>query len=263
MTEVWATGPAADGFTEVEYITFDGTQYINTGISATSNTKVTIDFQYSSLQGWNLMFGARGSGTCNNTMMFGLDGNYDGYAYWYGGSNCSYPENLFQAYANTNRHTVVMNNNTVSVDGQTPATVTSNAPTTPSLFLGAMRESNGSPYGGASNNYKGRIYTATIDKDGDADDRNFVPVRCNAYPSCEATTNPGRRADYGEYGLYDTLNDVFYGTTAGTLGGATVPALTVSGISPSSGSAKGGDTVLINGTGHPAARYSPKTTGSP
>jgi hypothetical protein len=224
-------------FQEIEYITLSGTQYINMGMNAAGNTKVTVDYQNTSFGGWMLLFGARGSGSCNNSMWFGADGDYNAYSYAYGSSSCAYQENLFTSSFNTtSRHTVAVNNNTVSVDGATAVALANNVPTTtPVMFLGAMSE-NGTPY---ASMFKGQIYSASVDKDGDADDRNFVPVKCNMTGGCSSTTNTGTAATYGEYGLYDTLHDVFYKAGAGTLSGG--PAVAAGTLWPTP--VMGGETV--------------------
>jgi hypothetical protein len=211
---------SVDGeFQEVEYLTFNGTQHIDMGMNAGGNTAVTVDYQNTSFSGWMLLFGVRsGSANC---MWFGADGDSNAYAYQYG-ATCPYVENLFSTSFNTtSRHTVTANNDAVSVDGATAVSLGSSVPaTSPALFLGAMNES-GVPY---SVRFAGYIFAASVDKDGTADDRNYVPVRCNISPSCATAVNTGGPASFGEYGMYDTLHDVFYRASSGTLSGGPVVA---------------------------------------
>jgi hypothetical protein len=238
-------------FREVEYLDFTGTQYINTAIDAVGNTKVTADYQYTTLSSWSPVFGSRsGDSSARQSMAFTVDGGVDGYAYWRGNSaSFGYNENLFTSAFNTGRHTVVANNATVKVDSLATVTVSTGSPTVSyNMYLGAINEAGTVVY-----YFKGRIYSVQIDKDGTANDRNFVPVRCDSNPTCAGATNNWAAASYNEFGLYDTLNDVFYHAGAGVLGGgadvgASVTSVKIDGVS--TGFAMTGSQLTVNVPSH-------------
>jgi hypothetical protein len=220
-------------FQVVEYLTFDGTQYLNMGVNAVGNTKVTVDYQYTSLNtnnaDWPLLFGSRREHGYQG-MFFGLyggNGSPNGYVYIRNAENNTQSGGLFTSATNTNRHTVVADNNTVKVDNLATSTTGTGAPTTSYLmYLGAINNAGNT----VSNYSKVLVYSAQIDKDSDANDRNFLPVRCNVNPTCVGTTNTGTAATYNEYGMYDTLHQVFYHAGAGTLGGGADVGVTVTGV---------------------------------
>lgn len=62
-TEVWVKSSVPSEYQEVEYIQSTGTQYINTGMKGTKNTKVDIEFQITGTR--FLPFGARSNATSN------------------------------------------------------------------------------------------------------------------------------------------------------------------------------------------------------
>jgi hypothetical protein len=239
---VRAAGLTDDGYTEVEYITFNGSNYIDMDVGAVGNTKVTVDYQYATVGNDLFLFGSQISNAANwHQMRFGM--YTSGYQYMRGSaSSNSGGGSLFTSAANTDRHTVVANNNTVQVDALPVQSFTAANPTTNyNLYLGALNAS------GARLFYQGKVYKAAIDKDTATDDRNFVPVRCGL-STCSGTTNTGSPATYAEYGLYDTLNNKFYHGAGSALSGAAVPPI-ITDITPDSGSWQGGDDVVITGTG--------------
>jgi hypothetical protein len=244
---VRATGLTDDGYSRVQYLTFTGTQYIDMGVDAVGNTKVTVDYQYTTRTAWGTVFGSRQASY--NSMWFGIGSNTAYYAYYYG-STAAGSETLYNAVADTSRHTVVADNTTVQIDSLAPTTVTASTPTgSYNLYLGTLNDS-GTP--NSAHKYLGQIYSAVIDKDGGTNDRYFVPVQCLRSGGCTGLTNNNTAAAYGEYGMYDTLHEVFYHAGAGTLSGGgtapTVPLPTISTVSPDSGDMMGGDTVVVTGT---------------
>jgi hypothetical protein len=217
----------ADEFQEVEYLTFNGsTNYIDTGVNPTGNIKITANYQYNVVTAWGTIFGACGTNCVGGAYWFGSDDALTSYAFGYGNSNNPYKTALFSGYVGTtNRHTVVANNDTVQVDDSGlytfPAATSGGSPTTTTTIHLAAISYTGTPY----YMFNGRIYSVEIEKDGSTDDRNFVPVKCNVAPACASETNTGVAAVNGEYGMFDTLHNVFYHSGAGTLtGGPAVAA---------------------------------------
>jgi hypothetical protein len=203
-------------FVEVEYLDFTGTQYIDMGVDAVGSTKLTLDYQLTAYQNFDLIFGARNGNLTADQFWFSLSspataGYIIGYGTQYGGTN------YFASAVDYNRHSLIADNNSWTLDGSAPFTGSGSSAQSSSLnlYLGTVNQAGAAIL---SAMLKGKVYSLTIDKDNAANDRNFVPARCNKTSGC-ARTNTGVAASYGEYGMYDTLHNVFYRAAAGTFGG--------------------------------------------
>lgn len=169
-----------DGYTQVEYIESSGTQYIDTGFTPNSNSRMVLDFAATDVSGTNNIAGSRNSTTSKAFTFSTTSGN------WRIGYNTSSPQTSVSA--DTARHTADLNKNVLSLDGEviytaTEATFTGYA----SIYIGAIHAS-GTGYMGYAKFYSCRIY------DNDTLIRDYVPC-VNAS---------------GAAGLYDLANDTFY-----------------------------------------------------
>lgn len=196
----------------LEYLEFNGLQYIDTGVGQLGNTKMTIDMTRDS------EIAAAGVATANNYFMIVLtDDGFKIPSARYGNSldhtaggvmesgdrvlatlDANGSSASFSAYVNG----VQSQSNTITPTA--PPSVAHN------IYLG--RFNNGA--GGASPGILGKVYSFAIDKDGTANDRNFVPV-------CSANN---------EGGMFDTLHNVFY--PASSMLGSTPFECDYNGLTP-------------------------------
>ena len=205
------TARAAGETTEtLAYINFNGAQYIDSGVklgdgATATDLRVRADFQYDASVANSAsmtLFGARTASMVNSFQFikFGASGLGIDYGSTRAQSN--------PAFWNTDRHVVVMNNNTATVfaaDGTTAqATVTAANATPPtanlSIYLGALNNSNVS-----TANFVGKIYGFRIWQNG-ALVRDLVPA---AQYVCGAAS--------ASYGFYDNVSGDFL-TAAGLTG---------------------------------------------
>ena len=175
----------SNGYISCEYIESSGTQYIDTGFTPTSKTKVIYDFAYTSLVPQYSGIYIDGS-----RLMFGLNSRLEIYL----GSTTN-----TSLTATTNRQTIVFDipNKTALVNGTTVLQNISYTPKAYTLPIFAMR--NGS---GISNYSYFKLYSCQI-YDDNVLIMDFKPCR---------NTN-------GVYGLFDEVNNVFYTTPTGTFTG--------------------------------------------
>jgi hypothetical protein len=204
----------------VEYIEFTGSQYIETSIVPSGNIKIWADYQFTALSSTalSMLFGGRGPGN-QSGLIFGAQSN--GYDLEYAGAY-TFDKNWFPAYANTNRHTVSIDNGTTQIDNASPlsAGTPGGATSAQTIVIGASK------INGTLELYsKSKFYGFQMWKEGIMV-RDFIPARCANAAGCSGT-NTGVNANNGEYGLYDKVNGVFYRTGAGALSGGGSFATTV------------------------------------
>ena len=95
------------GYTELEYIQSSGTQYVDTGLNPNQDFGVTIDFQMTTVSGWQCIFGAANSAQ-----------NADEYGVWHNGTNFGFyyaSTNVTVSAEATARHLFVCSKNTITV----------------------------------------------------------------------------------------------------------------------------------------------------
>jgi hypothetical protein len=178
----------SNGYIPCEYIESSGTQYIDTGFTPTSKTKVIYDFAYTSLVSQYsgiYVDGAR--------LLFGLNTRLEVYL----GSTTN-----TSLTATTNRQTIVFDipNKTALVNGTTVLQNISYTPKAYTLHIFAMR------YGSGISNYSYfKLYSCQI-YDDNVLIMDFKPCR---------NTN-------GVYGLFDEVNNVFYTTPTGAFTGKAI-----------------------------------------
>lgn len=175
--------PAAlpSGYTGLAYIECSGAQYVDSGFTPDSNSRMVLDFALTETGVNNSLIGARQS-TSAKAFHFGA---YNGY--WRAGYNTT--TTVTSVAEDTNRHTADFNQNVLSLDGTviytaTAATFTGYA----SIYIGAIHAS-GTGYVGYAKIYGCQLY------DNGALVRDFAPC-----------IDPD-----GNIGLYDLVNSTFYG----------------------------------------------------
>ena len=183
-------------YTELDYIESSGTQYIDSGYKASSNTGVYADFQYNSTTDTQRLFGIDANANVNDTISYSfyVSSNKFGYSYQ---NNIGNRVNT-NVSVGTNRHTVSFNKNNDKKlyidDGNTYSGNLSSNPTntsTQNVYIMANNRINTNVVDSYS---KVRIYSFQIYESGTLV-RNYVPAK--------------RNSD-NELGLYETINDVFY-----------------------------------------------------
>ena len=188
--------------TEIEYLESTGTQYINTGFSATYLTKIDIDFQYTSntTDGNTRVFGSRR--TWKSRGFYGGTA-YDiiGEKYWYLVGTLASDSSWRSADINsdTNKHNLVLNKDGAYIDNVlvwTPVnTPTSFASYSTIALFGAMEGTTPAIITGICRIYGCKIY------DNDVLVREFVPALDQNNVPC----------------MYDKINkELYYNAGSGT-----------------------------------------------
>jgi hypothetical protein len=207
----------------VDGLDFTSSQYINTGIAQTGDTKVELDFQLAATTNANVaIFGAYNSAWNASAFALGKLASDDAggatiqnkFAARYGsGTGSSSPNNNISVYIATqdaNRHTWVQDSRTTYWDGGSALLPDSNTGYTApanaySMYLG------GANWGGAAvANFSGRVYSLKIWKAG-------VLVR-DMKPACNR--------DRTSCGMIDYVSGQFFGNAAGDTvmtGGSQLP----------------------------------------
>lgn len=169
------------GYTELEYIQSSGTQYVDTGLNPNQDFGVTIDFQMTTVSGWQCIFGAANSAQ-----------NADEYGVWHNGTNFGFyyaSTNVTVSAAATARHLFVCSKNSIAVDGAAAGSPAyTSFQTNYPLLLGAINYAGSKMYGSQI-----KIYSAKIYQNGTLV-REFIPCKNAA----------------GVIGLWDDVNSVFY-----------------------------------------------------
>ena len=185
-----------EGYTQVEYLMSTGIQYINTGFTPNSNSRVRADIEYVRVNGSVAPFMTRKSSGTNMFGVFNISGTLRSD---YGSEKVSFPTSL----STLQRLTYDRNKNVCTVG---PETVTNKAVTFNALYplyLFSSDDDNASKYPSHMKMYYCQIW------DNDVLVRYLIPCY-----------NSDRVA-----GMYDIQNDVFY-ENAGTGAFITGPAKT-------------------------------------
>lgn len=179
---LWQKSRLPVGYTELDYIETTGAQYIDTGFTPNQDSRIVCEFMYFGGTG---IYGARYTVSTRNFSLRVISSR------WQMGYGAGVTTGTIEA-DNTNWHVADQNKNSLYVDGELAVTreyAEFQAPYP--AAIGAIRA--GSMYYG-----EGRYRTCQVYDNGVLV-RDFIP--------CKA-------AD-GEVGMYDTVNDKFYGN-AGT-----------------------------------------------
>ena len=168
-------------YTEIEYIETSGTQFIDTGVAPNPDSRVICDFQAKDVDSENSIFGSRNNSS-SRIFAFSIRSTGD----WRFGYGNSY---VGTTNADTKRHVVDVNKNVCTLDGSVLYTKDYVE------FVGYRTIHLGAIYGAGKYYYgRAKIYSCQI-FDNDTMVRDFVPCI---------------NAD-GEAGMWDKLNNVFYG----------------------------------------------------
>lgn len=169
---------------KLTYIKSTGTQYIDTGIYPTANTKFVLDMAYNDVSGTRYS----GLNISNSWFMFGENTYHEAYL----GNKVV----VFSTAASTERTTIVLDaqNKTATIGDETNS-VAYTTFATPSVTLPLFAYRDASTWNGFASF---KLYSCQI-YDNDVLVRDFVPWE----------------NDDGEIGLYDKVNSVFYGDAAG------------------------------------------------
>lgn len=168
-------------YTALQYIESAGTQYINTGYTPNVNTKIEIDFQYttSTVDGKTRVFGCRR--TWNEGFYLGTHMNYADttVGYWYLFSN-KYDYSGTSAKFNRNRHTITLDKTAFKIDGSTISSFSAGTftPYTQACLFGAYDESTTTPTLGILRLYSCKIY------ENDVLVRDFSPALDDSNVPC-------------------------------------------------------------------------------
>ena len=181
----WSLLP--DGYTEVQYVQSNGTQYINSQYIPNTGTSAYAKFSFDSLTtAYQNVLGSRTTATSEDQFSFSTNNSS-------ASAGFGAQELVLGAVLNrTNTiYEVSMDKNHISINGNSTGsfaqkTITSNLP----MFLFGRNTA-----GSLTNAFKGKIYSVVIYEDGVVA-RHYVPCINDAT---------------GTVGLYDLANDVFYG----------------------------------------------------
>jgi hypothetical protein len=177
------------GYTKLEYLESDGTNYIDTGFAPNQDTRIVCDFQYVSSADWQILFGVEnGTATENANLdayifaMANYQGNY--FHFYYGESAPSVGANI----TSTSRWTVDLNKNVMTIGGESYTAESRTFQSNYSLSIFTYNQAGTQTLPATA-----RIYSCLIYDNG---------VKVRDYIPC---TSPD-----GVSGLYDLVNDVFY-----------------------------------------------------
>jgi hypothetical protein len=177
-----------DGYTKLQYIESDGTQYIDTGLKANNNTRIEMNCEILSDNSANgesvlTIFGARSSGGVKNfSLIYDLDN--DRWSYGYGSTRSYLSSNnpVGKYIIDANKQSCYLNNDTLN-------NTTSTFSCEYNMYLFALNDTDDAMW-----MTTGRIYSCKI-YNNDVMVRNFIPCK---------NVN-------GNVGLYDIINAYFYG----------------------------------------------------
>ena len=172
--------------TKLEYIECTGTQYINTGVQPTNNTRVVLDADISYNATYQALFGSRITSTVNWLAFTYKNGKGFKVDYALATANPA-----ASTLTNSGRHVIDMNRNTFTVDGTLYHTFTTETFSIAlDMYLGTINV-DGTPM--TKNNSSMKIYSCKI-YENDELIRDFIPCRALDY----------------EIGLFDKVNKIFY-----------------------------------------------------
>ena len=179
-------------YIKLEYLTFNGSQFINTGFIPKSTSRIQLEVDLEDM-GDNpaTLFGGRTSNTVASFSMWRMSGTVIRWDYGTRQTSITFPTTVGKFVIDANKNTVTINSTKRSVTAQT---FTSNTP----LRISSNYTTIGSQYNDENYNdirrFSGDLYYFKI-YDNDVLVRDFIPAK--------------RKSD-GTLGLYDLVTDVFY-----------------------------------------------------
>lgn len=217
------------GYKQLAYVKSTGTQYVNTGVIPTTNTRVVIEFEWISpptnVSTWHTVFGSRTSSGSGDQFNITTDsGNsYAGFA--------SQEITVTQPYNKANtRYVVDISKNGVIVNGVNAGTFNSGLNVVSSYPMYVFGRNNAGTFG---NGMTGKVMSMKI-YNGTTLIRDYIPCK-NAS---------------GTVGLWDDVNSVFYGNAgSGSFVAGELPKAHKTLVGGTAHEIKSGR-CLINATGH-------------
>ena len=176
------------GYTKVESITFNGTQYINTDVLTATDLTIEIEFQTSTIS--KCLFGGRGGSVTSLTCGI-FNANKAAYVN-YGGATAS--STLSVSLVDGEKHKIVLSANTFTVDGNSEPYITGEFTKFYDIYLGSWNTSDKPD----PRYYVGDIMSFKISNTQGVI-LNYIPVK---------NSN-------NVYGFYDTVSDAFITPTDG------------------------------------------------
>ena len=197
-----------DTYTPAEYVQFTSTQFIDTGVNYNGNLNITADYQFDNTAA-NFIFGGRPS--VQNGGIYATSAANGALSGLYNARTV-----VLQNTVNTGRYIVNFNtavgwtwNGGFIANSKPPTSGTgifipdNNSPTY-NIYLGALNNGGTAATATVMN---GKIYSLQIDKDGTANDRDFVPAV---------------RSSDGVCGLWDKVTQTFFTAKSTASGNASV-----------------------------------------
>lgn len=186
--ELWNWTGLPSGYTLLEYIQSNGTQYVDTGVTPKQNTRVVLECGGCTKTGWMEIFGA-GISVKNPERNYLVVSNISN------GAQMQYGSEYYTSAITNNRDVIDVNKNILYINGVLVKTFSNINFTSPKTLRIFDANTNDEDYP----KYEGKIYYCKI-YNNDILIRDYVPML---------------RSD-GVAGLYDKLNKVFYPSASGT-----------------------------------------------
>lgn len=178
-------------YQEVEYLTSDGNQYINTNVIPNSSSKIEISFTVPTVTA--VGFGLFGSRTNTSS----ISDRFNVFIYNSAGSpqargDFGNKNGTITNYSSRAVDTATIENKVIKVNGETIYTGSGTFTGSYPIWLFDVNTKDAS----STYPYKGKIYSCKIWQDGVTLSRNFIPVH-------DIVDNV--------YGMFDTVEEKFYG----------------------------------------------------
>ena len=177
-----------EGYTELEYIQSSGTQYINTSVIPNNETSIAIDIDALTQSGWYGVFGSRGNPLTANAFALFQTATTGLLQDQYGAQLQGSVSGVIYG-----RHIIEKIGPLTKIDGETVNSF-SDIPFTGQASMALLNSM--SPSGVESFFMSAKLYSCKISNNGSLV-RDYIPCK---------------RPD-GEIGLYDTVNELFYGNS--------------------------------------------------
>lgn len=210
------------GYTKIDYIQSDGTQFIDTGFTPNQDTRFIVDFEVTSAEGSNglCIIGSRTDYNSNN-----LSFVWDLASSWWMRNYGTLHTDKYTATSPVGRHSVDANKTSVTFDGASTTAASATFTCPGNLYLFAMNSAGTTTFF-----IKAKLYSCKIYDNGTLV-RDFIPCINSS----------------GAFGLWDDVSSVFYNSAgSGTFTGGKHHRTPINGTGYD---IKSGRT-LINGTGY-------------
>ena len=216
----------------VSYLLSSGTQYINSGVKYTANDRIQLKAKATARQDGGAVTGE--TMVSGFSMLVWQQNNHWGVRMYTGSGS----EDYWSTTAPTTQITLNLNKKELQFNGSTVHTFSAvHSSSSSNLFI----------FGSQNGNYLGKYYLYSWEHwTNGTKDRNMVPAR---------------RISDNVYGMYDTINNVFYTNIGtGSFSGGSYTSHTLTLNASTGGTVSGGGTVYRNPDGK--ARFTAKATAN-